>query len=455
MTEHHEGPPGRGWVRARNWPIDIVAGAFLVLGVGWVLLDRFVISPWRGQSAYLPDVVVELALVAGVAWLLHVVRSRAADDTALLVASEERSRRITEAISTYIYTVRGREGGAAVAEYGPGCEAVTGFTADELAFDPYSWLSLVVPDDLDAAFEQARIALAGGQPGPIEHRILRKDGALRWVRSVIVPGVNASGTPVAYDGLVSDITERRALQEQLRQAHKMETVGQLAGGIAHDFNNLLTAVRGYAELARGALSPDDQARADIDEVVCAADRAAELTGQLLAFSRQQVLQPQVLDAAAAAVRLAPILQRLLGEHIELDTTRTHSHGRVKVDPGQLEQVIVNLAVNARDAMSGGGRLTIETADIELGADYAASHPDATPGPYVVVAVSDTGSGMDPATQSRAFEPFFTTKEPGKGTGLGLSVSSSIIKKLGGDIQVASELGKGTTVHVCLPRAEEQ
>ena len=253
MTGHHEGSPGRGWVRARKWPIDIVAGAFLVLGVGWVLLDRFVLSAWRGQSAYLPDVVVELALVAGVAWLLHVVRSRAADDTALLVASEARSRRITEAISTYIYTVRGREGGAAVAEYGPGCEAVTGFTADELAFDPYSWLSLVVPDDLDAAFEQARIALAGGQPGPIEHRILRKDGALRWVRSVIVPGVNASGTPVAYDGLVRTSPSAGLSRNSSARLTRWRRSAS-SRGHRHDFNNLLTAVRGYAELARGVLA---------------------------------------------------------------------------------------------------------------------------------------------------------------------------------------------------------
>ncbi|MGD0019582.1 MAG: ATP-binding protein [Candidatus Limnocylindrales bacterium] len=259
---------------------------------------------------------------------------------------------------------------------------------------------------------------------------------------------------VIYDGLISDITERRALQEQLRQAQKMEAVGRLAGGVAHDFNNLLTAVRGYAELARAALRADDPARADIEEVIVAADRASELTSQLLAFSRRQVLQPQVLDAAAATVRLAPMLRRLLGEHIELNTGATCSHGRVKVDPGQLEQVVVNLAVNARDAMGGGGRLTIETADVELDTTYASTHPGVPPGPYVMLTVSDTGSGMDADTRARAFEPFFTTKEPGKGTGMGLATVCGIVKQSGGSISLCSEPGKGTTFRLYFPRVDE-
>ena len=287
---------GSQGVRLKERTLAVLPGLFLLLGVGWVLIDHFVFQDLRGQSAYLPEVVVELAMVAGVALLLQLLQGRVARERELLLASEERFRRITESVTDYVYTVRKGDGGDMVTEHGPGCEAITGFRADELPSDPYAWLSLVVPEDRDAVLEQARSALAGEQTAPIEHRLLRKDGALRWVRSTTVPRPVPAGSVAAYDGLISDITERRALQEQLRQAQKMEVVGQLAGGVAHDFNNLLTVVRGYAELARAALSADDPAREDIDEVICAADRATELTGQLLAFSRRQVLQPQVFDA---------------------------------------------------------------------------------------------------------------------------------------------------------------
>ncbi len=435
-------------------PLGIVPGAFLLVGGGWVLVDHFVLDELRGQAVYLPQVIVELAMVAGVAVLMLLFQVRVARDRALLLASEERFRGITESITDYVYTVRKGDGGAIVTEPGPGCEAITGFTADELTADPYRWLSMVVPEDRNAVLEQARRALAGERTAPIEHRLVRKDGALRWVRSTVVPRAMADGELAVYDGLISDITERRALQEQLRQAQKMEAVGQLAGGVAHDFNNLLTAVRGYAELARAALGADDPARADVEEVIVAADRAAELTSQLLAFSRRQVLQPQVLDAAAATVRLAPMLRRLLGEHIELDTGGTCSHGRVKVDPGQLEQVVVNLAVNARDAMHEGGRLTIETADVELDTTYASTHPGVPPGPYVMLTVSDTGSGMDADTRARAFEPFFTTKEPGKGTGMGLATVYGIVRQSGGSIFLYSEPGIGTTFRIYFPRVDE-
>jgi nitrogen-specific signal transduction histidine kinase/CheY-like chemotaxis protein len=259
---------------------------------------------------------------------------------------------------------------------------------------------------------------------------------------------------VKITGVFHDITEQRELETQLRQAQRLEVVGQLAGGIAHDFNNLLTAIRGYSELVRRNLGPKDRNRADLDQVVLASDRAVELTRQLLAFSRRQVLQPRIVDPGELVAGVAPMLRRLLGEHIELVTYAAPDLGRVKVDPSQFEQIIVNLAVNARDAMPEGGKLRIETANIELGIGYVASHPGVTPGPYVALVVSDTGSGMSDAVKTHIFEPFFTTKEPGKGTGMGLATVYGIAQQSGGSIYLYSEPGYGTSFKIYLPRVDD-
>ena len=279
----------------------------------------------------------------------------------------------------------------------------------------------------------------------------RKDGTPLHVELLGRAVRSAAGTIESYETFVRDVTEQRRLQRELVQAQKMEAVGRLAGGIAHDFNNLLTAILGSAELALETLPAGAPEREEVDEVRKAALRAADLTRQLLAFSRQQVIVPKVLNPNDVVGGMDKMLRRLLGEDVELRAALASDLGVVKVDPSQLEQVVLNLAVNARDAMPDGGTLTIETQNIELDQQYVQGHLSAQPGPYVMLAVSDTGVGMDAGTQARIFEPFFTTKEKGRGTGLGLATVYGIVKQSGGWIWVYSEPGHGTAFKVYFPR----
>jgi len=282
----------------------------------------------------------------------------------------------------------------------------------------------------------------------------KKDGTRIRVQLSVRAQRSATGQVEYYEAFVRDITAQRQLEAQLAQSQKMEAIGRLAGGVAHDFNNLLTVILSYSELLLEDLPSDSRQRDDIEQIRKAANGASELTRQLLAFSRQQVLEPKVIDVNAAITNIERLLGRVLREDIKLRCSLAADVGTVRVDPGQLGQVIMNLAVNARDAMPNGGLLTVETGNVDLDEAYLRAHDLAKPGQYVMVAVTDTGMGMDASTQARIFEPFFTTKEIGKGTGLGLATVQGIVQQSGGFIWVYSEPGHGTCFKIYLPRVDE-
>ncbi len=324
-----------------------------------------------------------------------------------------------------------------------------GYTADE--FDTMTMLDIRPAEDRAGFKEQMRTWPDSAQ-FQTSWKHLRKDG-----RAV---HVEITSHQVEYAGrrvrlmVAQDVSERQSLEEQLRQAQKMEAVGRLAGGVAHDFNNLLMVIKGHTELLLNALPASDQISRKIEHIDRAADRATALTRQLLAFSRMQVLQPRVMNLNSIVEDMGNLLPRLIGEDIELVIRPSSALGMIRADGSQMEQVIMNLAVNARDAMPGGGKLVIETANADLDHSYSAAHPVVNPGRYVLLAVSDSGVGMDAATQAHIFEPFFTTKEQGKGTGLGLATVYGVVKQSGGFIWVYSEVGKGTCFKIYLPRVDQ-
>jgi two-component system, cell cycle sensor histidine kinase and response regulator CckA len=318
-----------------------------------------------------------------------------------------------------------------------------------------SGLELLPEEDRPQLTQTAqRLLREPGRTELIETRARHRDGSWRNIEAVAKSRRDEEGK-VTIVVNVRDLTVRKDLEAQLNQAQKMEAIGRLAGGVAHDFNNLTTAILGYSELMLRKLGAEDPLRRHVAEVTRAAERAAALTRQLLAFSRKQLLQPRVLDLAEVLEHSRGLLERLIGEDIELVTRAAAGVGRVRADPVQLDQVILNLAVNARDAMPRGGRLVLEASNADLDEDYAHEHVTVRPGPYVMLAVSDTGHGMDKETQKRIFEPFFTTKDKGKGTGLGLSTVYGIVQQSGGYVWVYSEVGRGTTFKIYLPRVEEE
>jgi two-component system cell cycle sensor histidine kinase/response regulator CckA len=334
---------------------------------------------------------------------------------------------------------------AAVAHYGYSREEFLAKTIRDL--HPPENLPLVEEQFLQALREPGREAFRS--PRVWKHR--KKDGTLIDVEIAASP-IDFLGRK-AWLSLANDITEKKRLEAQLLQAQKMESVGRLAGGVAHDFNNLLGVITGYGELLEKSLPADARPQKYLRDIMKAAERAAGLTRQLLAFSRRQVLQPRILDLNTVVGEMEKMLRRLIGEDVQLITVLDDSLGRVQADPGQIEQVLMNLAVNARDAMPRGGRLTIETANVDLDAAYARSRPGVKPGSHVMLAVSDTGHGMEQDVLAQVFEPFFTTKEAGKGTGLGLATVHGIVTQSAGHIFVYSEPKHGTTFKIYLPRVE--
>jgi PAS domain S-box-containing protein len=337
-----------------------------------------------------------------------------------------------------------------VRTWNPAATRMFGWTPPEVLGRRYP----ILPDDRRAEYRSLVDRYASGQPlAGFETQRQRKDGTLVDVELSGAPLVGADGRQTGTMGVITDITQRKRLEELLRESQKMEAIGRLAGGIAHDFNNLLMVITGHSELALADLARGDPRRRDLELIQTTAHRAADLTGQLLAFSRKQMLQPMVIDLHMVIGNVVPMLRRLIGEDIEIDTV-AGATGHVKVDPSQIGQVLMNLAVNARDAMPDGGRLVISTANAVLDEDAVGRIGGLLPGPYVILSVADIGTGMDDATRLRVFEPFFTTRPQGKGTGLGLSMVYGIVQQHGGTITVESTPGAGATFTIYLPRVDD-
>ena len=405
----------------------------------------------RGAQDYLvKDRIDARSLKRAVCYALE--RVRAEQTSKLLATAVEASMLLATAVEQGAEAIMITDTAGAIQYVNPSFERITGYLRDEVVGQNPRVLRSGKHDD--AFYRSMWRTLARGDVWTGSFINRRRDGSLYTQEATISPVRDSGGEIVNYVCAGRDVTRERDLEEQLRQSQKMEAVGQLAGGIAHDFNNLLTAIMGNSELLLGNMERDDTRRADVEEIRHAGARATALTRQLLAFSRRQVLEPAILDLNSVVENVSKMLQRLIGEQIELITTLEPDLGQVNADPGQIEQVVLNLALNARDAMPDGGTLLIETANSELDEEYGGTDVRVAPGPYVMIAVSDSGQGMDELTRSRIFEPFFTTKESGKGTGLGLSTVYGIVKQSNGYIWVYSEPSQGTTFKIYLPRSEE-
>ena len=394
--------------------------------------------------------------------LLSALEDQKRSETALREATEalrteaERLSRILEATSGGFWDWNILSGEAVFSER---YSSMLGYTPSEFSESYKDWKRLVHPDDFERVHQEHLDHFHGRKEFSIEFRMREKSGAWHWVHSRgLLIERDSQGNPARMVGSHTDIQERvqaeekrKQLEAQLLQSQKMEGIGRLAGGVAHDFNNCLNVIQGFTQICIGKLPKGDPLADELGEVLKASERAAALTRQLLAFSRKQVLQPETLDLNQVIAELERMLRRTIGEDIELVQLLTPDLGLVKADPGQLGQVIMNLVLNARDAMPAGGKLTIETANAGLDVEYSSHGGEVNPGAHVMLAVTDEGVGMDAATLARLFEPFFTTKGLGKGSGLGLSTAYGIVKQSGGSISVTSEVGRGTTVRVYLPR----
>ncbi len=376
----------------------------------------------------------------------EVTERRAEQATRELRMSEDRYRSLVENVGDLVYATDAQ----ARFTYVSSASARFGFAPEDVIGRPI--FEFVHPEDSPVVFAQWGEAMSG-RPVTFTSRSIDGAGKLRWVR-VTARGIFEDGVFVGSEGVMADLTQQHETEEQLRSAQKMEAIGRLAGGVAHDFNNLLLVIGAYTDLAAEELPPDSPALLDLEEVRKATGRATALTRQLLAFSRKQVLRPEVLDVNALLESLQKVLARLLGEDVELLFSPGARLGATKADVGQIEQVLLNLAINARDAMPSGGRLHIETRNAEIDAIYASHHLGLQPGSYVQISVEDNGAGMDEATAARVFEPFFSTKAAGKGTGLGLAMAHGIVNQSGGHITVQSRVGQGTRFEIFLPRTSD-
>jgi len=337
--------------------------------------------------------------------------------------------------------------------FGGDIERVLGYAPESLGSTIEDWIALIHQEDQTFFEKELGRQATARTNADIEYRLRRSDRTYITVKSTAYPLLDEKGGITRILGSISDISSQRALEIQLRRSQKMEAFGKLAGGVAHDFNNLLTVITGYNEVVLSELSPNDPKREYIEEIAQAANRASALTNQLLAFSRQQKLQPRVVNLNDVLLNISRMLSRLIGEDIEMRLETADDLGNVKADVGQTEQVLMNLAVNARDAMPGGGTITMSTRNAVIDAEHATEH--LPPGPYILLEVADSGTGMSPEVQARIFEPFFTTKAPGQGTGLGLATCYGIVQQSGGEIAVKSKLGVGTTFQIYLPRVFEK
>jgi two-component system cell cycle sensor histidine kinase/response regulator CckA len=365
-----------------------------------------------------------------------------------LIASQERYRELFENANDLVYT---HDLTGSLTSLNKAAEALTGYSREEAL--GLNILAIVAPEHRQTAREMMDRKIGGEAKTTYELDIVTKEG-LRVPLEVSTRLIFQMGKPVAVQGIGRDMTERRRFESRLLQSQKMEAIGRLAGGVAHDFNNMLTVITGYSQWMLDELGPDSELAESALEILLAANRAAALTNQLLAFSRNQVLQPIIVDLNTLVEEIEPMLRRMIGEDVELITLTSPGLGMVRADPGQVEQVILNLAVNGRDAMAGGGKLTLETANVEIGEEHPREPVDAVPGSYVMLAVSDSGCGIDEHIRAHIFEPFFTTKGKSKGTGLGLSTVYGIVKQGGGHIRVDSEPGAGATFRVYFPRVAD-
>jgi PAS domain S-box-containing protein len=400
----------------------------------------------RRKNRFSPERIAALEVLGD---SLAIAISQRQDQAARQV-SEERFRRLLESTTDYSYAVEHRDGRQVQTRHGVGCEKVTGYTSDEIAARPSLWLDMVVPEDRAAVLDFANAIDHGKTPPPIEHRIVHKNGAIHWVRNTVVSHPAPTGRGFVHDGLISDITDRKRLETQLQQAQKMEAMGQLAGGVAHDFNNILATMLMELGLLREEPGLSEDVRAGLHDLEASVGRATGLTRQILAFSRRQLMQMKPLRLDALLTELHKMLGRMLGETIQIGLEASPNSSAIKGDSGMIEQVVMNLCVNARDAMPAGGRIDLRVENVTLDESHVRDNPEARLGHFVCLSVTDTGCGMNEQVRQHLFEPFFTTKDTGKGTGLGLSTVYGIVKQHDGWIEVESQEGKGSTFRVLIP-----